>query len=154
MDAITVSLQPSFFLDNRFNIRSVNTKTFILLLAQKEPRSFISGTRVSLRSVLKTYNSKEFHHINPRAFVATLTEKKHDVNCLTNFCIISKTDNNQLAGDKPSIYRTKMADNVEEILNSAICDASVFDDDFDEFIENRTIQLMEIAENLMNTAST
>ena len=47
-----------------------------------------------------------------------------------------------------------MADTVEEILNSAICDASVFDDDFDEFIENRTIQLMEIAENLMNTAST
>ena len=41
------------FLKNKFGIRNVNTKTFVLLLAQNQPRSFISGSPVDLNIKLK-----------------------------------------------------------------------------------------------------
>ncbi|MEM9830490.1 MAG: DUF262 domain-containing protein [Bacteroidota bacterium] len=154
LESLIFDIQPSFFLDNNFSMRSVNTKSYILLLVQLEPRSFVSGTRVSLRDVLQNYNKKEFHHIVPKAYVNQLSNVRNDVNCLSNFCIISKSDNNWLGGVKPSEYKTRMASNIDDVLASAVCDDSLFEDNFDEFVENRTLQLMEIANRLMNEAST
>ncbi|MHC2367438.1 hypothetical protein ACVIQT_002086 [Bradyrhizobium diazoefficiens] len=37
------SIEPNFFLENTFGMGNVNTKTFILMLAQQKPLSFISG---------------------------------------------------------------------------------------------------------------
>jgi predicted nucleic acid-binding protein len=61
-----------FFLKNAFRINTVATKTFVLLLAQLRPRSFVSGNQVSLKAVLKEYNRSEFHHLYPQSF---LTER-------------------------------------------------------------------------------
>ena len=38
-----ISIAPEFFIENEFGMGNVNTKSFILLLAQEYPRSFISG---------------------------------------------------------------------------------------------------------------
>ena len=55
---IAINLQDIFFISNKFSMNSVNTKSFILLLAQLNPRSFISGSKITLSNVLKEYNKK------------------------------------------------------------------------------------------------
>ncbi len=57
------------FFDQTFNVGSVNTRTFVLMLAQQNPLSFVSGNPVTLSTVLQSYNRNEFHHLMPRAFL-------------------------------------------------------------------------------------
>jgi hypothetical protein len=56
---------PEFFVENEFGMGDVNTKSFILMLAQEQPRSFVSGAPIDLTEKLKESNRLEFHHLMP-----------------------------------------------------------------------------------------
>ena len=86
----TSEVTPEFFLANKFGVRNVNTKTFVLLLAQQKPLSFVSGTPVDLASKLKDYNKTEFHHTMPKKFVDTIGTTTHSVNAIANFSFVSR----------------------------------------------------------------
>ena len=146
---IAINLQDIFFISNKFSMNSVNTKSFILLLAQLNPRSFISGSKITLSNVLKEYNKNEFHHIYPKAFVSTLKNTSYDVNCLANFCILSRADNKKIDCNAPSIYRKEVLPNdAEEIFKgSLITEEKLISDNFDEFIKNRA----ELLNQYLNT---
>jgi hypothetical protein len=148
LGAFTVNIDKTFFLKNQFRIGSVNTKTFILLLAQSNPRSFVSGAPVTLRDVLRDCNRNEFHHLCPRAFLEG-KDTSNDPGALANFCFLSRVDNGHLGGAAPSSYRTKMPSNVDEILNSSLCPPSLFADDYDAFAEERAAKLAEEANKLL-----
>ena len=149
LSEIPVTVRSDFFLKNKFLISAVHTKVFILMLAQNKPLSIISGTPIGLDDKLRQCNRKEFHHLMPKAFL-TQTEqcKNFDKNCLANFCFISRADNRQLGGDRPSIYRVKITGNVDEILSSHICPHSIFDDDFEQFVTFRSDTLARQAMKL------
>jgi len=134
---IAVHIEPGLFLENRFVIGTVNTKAFIALLAQAHPRNFISGTPVDLRAKLQHYNRKEFHHLVPKAFLASSGQTQRSENLLANFCFIARADNRALGGEAPSTYRGKMAQNIEEILQSHLCPEVLFTDNYDEFLAQR-----------------
>ncbi len=143
-----VEITPQFFLENSFNIGTVNTKTFIMLLAAQNPLSFVSGTALDLAEKLKEYNRTEFHHLMPRAHVKVLGETKQSMNALANYCFLSKSENQHLGGDAPSIYRKKMAQNIKEILQNALCPESLFKDVLDSFLEERSVMLTDAAKKL------
>jgi hypothetical protein len=153
--AFTVTLDESFFTDNAFRIDSVNTKTFVLMLANKKPLSFISGQPINLNTVLRDYNRNEFHHLYPRAYLRTLEntfdKPDSDPNCLANFCFLSRADNTNLGGVAPSAYRAKLpaAPAMDAILESALCPYSLFDDNYDNFVEARSAKLTEEAKKLI-----
>jgi hypothetical protein len=149
LDDISVHIESGFFRENIFKTNTVNTKTFILLLAQKPPFSFVSGSPISLQQVLKDYNRNEFHHIYPRAYVRNHCQPTYDVSCLSNFCFLSKSDNNYLGGDAPSVYQSKMPDDVSAILEHSFCPNSIFDDDFNRFVEERSELLLGEARRLL-----
>lgn len=158
LGAFQVSVESDFFTGNMFRIDSVNTKTFVLMLANHSPKSFISGTNIDLGGVLRDYNRNEFHHMMPKDFI----KKKYkadsdnvtefDVNCLANFCFLSRVDNNQLGGKPPSEYQSKMPQGkpLEDILTSALCPFSLFRDDFDLFVRERTSLLSSTATALIS----
>ena len=56
IDHISVEINTGFFLNNVFGIGNVNSKTLILLLASKHPRSLISGQPVDLSARIKPAN--------------------------------------------------------------------------------------------------
>lgn len=143
------SIEADFFRYNTFGVRNVNTKTFVLMLAQMLPKSFVSGSDIDLSQKLKEYNKTEFHHLMPKAFVETLSEPQHSVNCLANYCFLSRSENKQLGGEPPSQYRTKMPTDIKEILRRAVCPESLFEDDFDSFIPERAQLLKERAGDLI-----
>jgi hypothetical protein len=144
-----VSISPDFFNDNTFIATSVNTRTFVLLLAQHQPLSFVSGQPIDLGRVLKDYNRNEFHHLYPRAFLRDQVSGSQ-INQLANFAFLSRADNRQLGGTAPSQYKASMATgSLDEILDRAFVPASLLEDDFERFIAERTDLLVAEARRLV-----
>lgn len=143
------SLDEEFFIETRFNVGSVTTRTFILMLAQFAPLSFVSGEPVSLGEVLRQYNRKEFHHLFPQSHLKAETRLSADINRLANFAIISAADNKALGGTAPSVYRARMdANKLTDILKSALTPEALFDDDYESFLSARGVQLLSAAKML------
>jgi hypothetical protein len=145
----SADISDDFFLGNSFGIRNVNTKTFVLLLAHQSPKSFVSGIPIDLNEKLKAYNKAEFHHLMPKAYVDSLPDKESSVNCLANYCFLSRSENKHLGGVRPSEYRRKMSDRIDDILSSAVCPQSLFTDQFDTFVRERAAALKEVATSLL-----
>jgi len=144
------SVDPDYFIKNTFGIGNVNTKTFILMLASKKPRSFISGAEINLEVTLKQANRAEFHHLMPRGFLRETdqTAKYHE-SALANFAFLSRADNRELGGVAPSEYQKKMASNSAEILESAVCIPELlFADTYEPFLETRAGFLATVAGTL------
>lgn len=147
---INATVATDYFTDNTFNISTVNTRTFVLLLAQEQPLSFISGSNVTLSAVLQRYNRNEFHHLMPRAFLKDLGYQPADINKLSNFAVISSSDNNALGGVAPSAYRSKMnAAKVPLILSRSLVPETLFDDDYPTFTVARAEALVSTARKLI-----
>lgn len=130
---------------------AVYTKIFILMLMQNKPKSFITGAEISLNEVLKDYNRKEFHHIYPKSYLQKNGYEQKQINCLANFCFLSKSDNQKISNKKPSEYRTEMPENVKIIFDSAFIDETIFvSDDFNRFIKSRAEKLHRFAQTLIS----
>lgn len=155
LDTFQAAIEPDFFVENLFRIDSVNTKTFVLMLANRGPLSFVSGSPIDLQNVLRDYNRNEFHHLYPRAHLrdvqAGSNPPKSDLNCLANFSFMSRVDNTALGGTAPSAYRAKMPSGptLDTILEGALCPYSLFDDNFDNFVKARAERLTEEARLLI-----
>jgi hypothetical protein len=149
MADIDVTVSSELFRESQFTIGSVNTSTFLLLLAQLHPRSFVSGAPANLREVLKNYNRTEFHHLYPRSYLIRLGVPSKQINCLANFAFVSASDNKVLGGVSPSEYRERMNhSNLDEVLRSAAVPTSLFADDYSTFLKERSELLAGIARTL------
>ncbi|MCX4710411.1 DUF262 domain-containing protein [Streptomyces anulatus] len=150
LDEVAATVDRDYFLDQRFAVGTVHSRTFVLILAQQNPRSFVSGSPITLSSVLQAYNRNEFHHLYPRAYLKSLGYDSPQVNRLANFVFMSSQDNKTLGGVAPSVYRGQMnASAATEILESALCPSSLFDDDYEEFILQRAAELTSAARKLI-----
>lgn len=152
LDEINVELDETFYTNNSFNNRTVATKTFILQLASHSPRSFISGSKISLSNVLAEPGRREYHHCYPRNYIKQLADQPtSDVNCLANLAFLDRTENREISDLAPSVYKKKMGRNHAQILASQLIPSSLFDDDFETFIEERSTKLLSSAFDLMDT---
>ncbi|QIZ71943.1 DUF262 domain-containing protein [Oxynema aestuarii] len=138
----SVTIEPTYFLNTRFYMSSIATRTFILLLAQNEPLNMISSSKITLTDVLSKGNKNEFHHIFPKAYLERKRCDKKDINCLANFCMLSRSDNNTIKDSPPSDYcQNKMSKDVgerEKILESNFCSITeMLNDDFNTFLKKR-----------------
>ncbi|WP_199784626.1 hypothetical protein [Nostoc sp. 'Lobaria pulmonaria (5183) cyanobiont'] len=147
-----VLLDSDFFIKKVFRRSSVATETFILLLAQGKPLNFIQGTNISLQEVLSQGNRKEFHHIFPKAYLESLgSNYGEQINCLANFSLLARSDNNKIKDKSPSRYRPEMSpDNqiLEKILSTHFCPTNMFTDDYDSFLVARADLLIKKAKEL------
>jgi hypothetical protein len=145
----TANIDAEFFVQ-AFSLGTVNTRTFILLLANERPLSFVSGAQVTLSKVLQAYNRNEFHHLMPQAFLKELGAAPREINPLANFAIISAGDNKVLGGVAPGIYKAKMpAAKLSLILGRSLCPESLFNDHYEDFIEARCTRLVQAARSVM-----
>jgi hypothetical protein len=145
-----VYLEDGFFFST-FGMGNVNTKTFILMLAQNQPLSFSSGAPVDLAKTLKESNRTEFHHLMPKDFLKQSKQTDISDTLLVNMCFMSRADNRYLGGEAPSVYRKKMQGQEKEILAHALCPDSLFKDNYDNFLIDRNELLFAAAETLCET---
>lgn len=147
---ISVNLDEDFFKERKFQVTAVDSKTFVLVLVQASPLSFVSASPVDLSSVLKAYNRSEFHHIYPQAYLKKSYQGELPVGALANFAMISAADNKTLGGKAPSSYKGSMATNsLDQVLASALVGDVVFGDDYEKFIDDRACRLLDFSNRLM-----
>jgi len=146
-----LNIPSDFFLDNIFSVSSVNTKTFILLLAQNNPLSFISAAKVDLDDVLVSCNKNEFHHIFPDNYLKTKLgiDSKAERFCLANFAFLSQTDNRSIKDSAPAVYKNKINANIiDSVFKASFIPKGGLDMDYNIFLQERIKLLKEAAENL------
>lgn len=151
LDAIDVAVKPNFF-KGTFRVGAAATKTFVLLLANKDPKSLLSGKSIDLDKVLQRYNRSEFHHIYPRAFLRDAGYADLEINVLGNFCFLSAAENKNIGRKRPSEYVKDLANDggsLAHTLDSAFCAEQDFKDDFNAFVAARTTRLAEFATKLI-----
>jgi hypothetical protein len=131
-----------FFSD--FNIGTVNTKIFVLMLATLKPRSLISNSVINLEDTLLRCNRNEFHHIFPKAYLSKISDERkarakeedfegYAKNWLLNFCFLSSADNQRIKDKAPKSYIELIP---AEIRASAFKNALLPDDWFDKSFES------------------
>ncbi|WP_086642643.1 DUF262 domain-containing protein [Acetobacter sp. DsW_063] len=147
----TPKIEFTFFVENVFSLTSVNTKTFILLLSQCKPRSFLSGASVDIETALLSCNRTEFHHIFPKNYLQNqLGIKGRDLQfCLANFAFLSQTDNRKIKNKAPSVYQRDIpqADR-DDILSRALIPPDSLEGAYAEFCEQRGRLLAQKARDL------
>ena len=149
LGGFSLQITEDIFTSNIFTIGTVNTSSFILLLAQQSPLSFISGAPIDLGEKLRQSNRAEFHHLMPKAHLSNTLQTSFSPNCLANFAFISRADNRVLGGDSPSKYRRHMPSNCASIMSRALCpEDELFGDDMEKFIKVRASLLKQSAESL------
>lgn len=146
------TVEPDYFKDNAFSLNSVNTKVFVLLLAQAKPKSFISAADVNLENVLVSCNRTEFHHIFPKNHLSTkegIKERSRQF-MLANFAFLSQTDNRSIQDKAPSEY-VKMIPpaSVDTILDSSLIPKGGLDMSYSDFINARSQLLASKANELL-----
>jgi hypothetical protein len=149
LGAFAVGLDAKFFTESGFVLGTVNTSTFILMLAQAAPLSFVSGAPVNLADKLKASNRTEFHHLMPRAFLQKSGQGKGKESILANMAFMSRADNRTLGGVAPSAYQAKITGDVHTILEHAICPDILFSDNYDDFVRARVEMLSRRAAELI-----
>jgi hypothetical protein len=148
---IECQIDKDFFINNIFRSDNTNTKTFILLLANNDPKSFLSGGNIDLEKVLQKQNRAEFHHIYPKSYLKKLRFDDDFINCLANFCFLNSADNKKISAKNPSQYVKIMPKekSLEDILHSALCPSNTFDDNYNAFIDERVKLLVSFAKKLI-----
>ena len=64
-------------------------------------------------------------------------------------CFLSRTDNNTISGSAPSEYRKKLGDDIEDIEEANFLPPSTWDDDFLDFVMDRSVLPTAYAEQLL-----
>jgi hypothetical protein len=151
LQSFSTKIDVSFFTDSSFNIKSVNTKIYVLMLAQYKPKSFISGANVDLEKVLKQVNRNEFHHIFPKKYLERQGVSNTAVNQFANFCFLNGADNQKIKDKPPQEYKKLIASSeLKRVMEHALCPEDALDLSYPEFINKRIQILKKKAEELIS----
>lgn len=148
----TTTVLPSFFIENAFSLSAVNTKIFILLLAQARPKSFLSAADVDLEGVLASCNRTEFHHVFPKNYLASkekITNKAEQF-MLANFAFLSQKDNRSIQDKAPSEYVKQIPPgSLDSILAASLIPKGGLNMSYEAFINERANLLASSANALL-----
>jgi hypothetical protein len=132
----------------KFTKSSPIVRAFLLLLAQSQPFDLVNGTRVDLGKALSEYNSKEYHHIFPRAHLKSRQFPPDKINSLCNFCFLTSDSNKKISSKAPSEYFAKVIPHGKRaaILESNLMplNKDVYEkNDFEAFLKLRSQKVVE-----------
>ena len=136
------SIDSNTLINQTFSKSNPFTRSFLLLLAQKQPSNLVNGNRIDLGEALSRYNSKEYHHIFPRAFLKNKGEATSRINSLCNFCFLPTDSNKAIAARSPSDYMINVVpkSKYRDILSSNLMPLKkdvYLNNQYDEFLRQR-----------------
>lgn len=136
--------------ENGFSVSSANAKTFILLLSQFSPFSFLSGAKIDLTKVLQKINRNEFHHIFPIKHLIRNGKSKKETNVLANICFLTRGDNNKIKDKSPFEYEKEINKNKKSLyLKNALCPLNFHELEYDQFLTEREKIIKKEIENFI-----
>lgn len=146
-------VNPDVFMKT-WRINSTIAKAAICMLAQAQPRSFLTGSLVDLGTVMSAYNAREFHHIYPKAFLAAQGIPFHQSNVIANVCLLTSADNRAISDQSPATYMARIpVAQLNGIADAALIPRAMLDGSrtFADFVKERAQRLSEAAQSLVQT---
>ena len=151
LSAETISKTP-------LSLGSAYCRSLLCLLAAKRPLDFRSGYEVHLqRKFLKQANSKQYHHVFPKAYLRRTL--RHEGNVVANIAFVSADSNRRIGAQPPSHYLAEYSEENpgwDRILAAhAVSQAgwqALQDNDYMTFIEERARALSELAQEAIAEA--
>jgi hypothetical protein len=138
------------FLKSTFSLANANSKTLVSMLNQCAPHSLLSGAKIDLSMVLKKGSKHEYHHIFPKKHLEDLGILQKDINCISNICFLTRSDNNTIKDKSPFTYDTLInSKHRTDYLTSALIPSNFNTVDFTTFLNERKILLENKANELM-----
>jgi hypothetical protein len=154
-DKLAANIDPSLF-KKTWRINSTVAKATICMMAQFSPRSFFSDSLVDLSNAMSAYNSREFHHVYPKGYLATQGIQFHESNVIANVCFLSQADNRAISDTPPAAYMK----NIEEGRRASVAAASLLPVaamdgslTYADFVDQRAVILSEAARRLIETGA-
>ncbi|WP_195962592.1 GmrSD restriction endonuclease domain-containing protein [Clostridium tyrobutyricum] len=143
-----VDISPQAIINNGyFSTSRSYIKAILSLYAYMQPKSFNDNSIVHISNDwLRQANSKNYHHIFPKAYMKKQYNGNFEVNHILNIAIVDDFLNKRLIGDKaPSKYMSQFKNQNKEFDNTMkthlIGDLDKFgilEDDYDLFIHERS----------------
>jgi hypothetical protein len=148
------SVTPDQLIKQKFTRSSPLVRGFLLLMAQSQPIDMISGGKVDLGKALSEYNSKEYHHVFPRAYLKKREFSQDRINSLCNFCFLTADSNKRISSKSPSEYFPNLIpqDSFVAVLESNLLPLKkeVYDkNDYDNFLKLRSQRIMESLDKVL-----
>ncbi len=150
-DKLSTTVDPEIFLKT-WRINSTAAKAAICLLAQSNPKSFLTGAPVDLSEALSAYNAREFHHIYPKGYLGNQGIHFHEANIIANICMLTASDNKQISDTNPAEYFPKIPSQIrEEVFTRALVPAEFWGGSkvYADFIKARAYLLAREASALI-----
>jgi len=130
----------------QFRANSALSKVLGMLLAFNKPLDMRTGNKIDVGKSLSWSNSKEYHHVFPRAYLSGKGFDWHKINCLSNFALITSATNKFISDKVPSDYLKIIEDETGDsfglIMDSNFIDENCIDalkqNSYDDFIEVRS----------------
>ena len=139
-----------------WRINSTAAKTTICLLAQLQPKSFLNGQNIDLGTALASYNSREFHHIYPKAHLLAQGINFHESNIIANICMLNSSDNRTISDKDPYTY----FNSIDPSIKSTVFEAALIPEEYHDgskpyadFINARADLLTKAAKNLISSGT-
>lgn len=129
-------------------------RSFLLLLAHKQPLDLVNGNKVDIREPLSKYNRKEYHHIFPQAFLKAQNKDTEIINSICNFCFLPSVNNKKVSDGAPSDYFFNLIpkNKTDQILKSNLMPMEMdiyHKDDFERFLEARAKEILKYLDKLL-----
>lgn len=147
----------SLWASKPFRANSAVSKMIALMLAQSSPIDLITGQVIDIDKSLAWSNDKEFHHFFPQAFLSRRGLDASKANVPGNIILLTSRSNISISDSAPSAYLRQVIDAngrdaLVQRLESNLIPAAALDaalkDDFEAFINIRSVYLHQIAERL------
>jgi hypothetical protein len=154
-----LEITPDTFRTKTFAINDAFSKTVLCLLASKGPRNLQTNGLIKLNnSWLRKSSSRNIHHIFPKAWIKKHGKPDWDANVIANIMLADEYLNQRIMTSKsPSEYLKIMRcsrSNLETAMGSQlmgpICLLAVEENNFPDFVRNRSNALLESFKNHLN----
>jgi hypothetical protein len=87
------------------------THAYVALLASSRPLGLRDGAPIDVEGSLAWENQREFHHIFPRAYLASCSDElKKRQSDIANIVLLPSGPNKEISSERPSVYMSKLRD--------------------------------------------
>lgn len=154
-----LKVSPDTILAQRFSTGDAASLAILCLYALQRPQTFTNNAEVQLdNSWLKQSNSKNFHHIFPRAFLKKQGYEAHQINVALNIAFVDEYVNKyKIKAKAPSIYIKEFQDeneSLQEALDSHLisisAESGILEDDYQAFLKARAQSVSNALNDLLN----
>ncbi len=150
-----ITLDKDKIAKSRISTKSAIRNAFFCMLALRQPRHFKTNQAFALdRNICAEFNSPEKHHIFPRHYLKA--NKIPGEYLLSNFCFIPAELNKEIRRKAPSDYFAEYDQenpDFREALDAQLIsyDDSIRNNDYGEFIQNRSQAIFDEFERLVGS---